>query len=226
MAGDPGNATYPVVSAYLTTNKDLPAPATGLRVSALVPSCEAPAVPGGQTFANVGLHTISSPQVDTIRLTGPGGLTYQDLPVTAIPGGGSMTMRFPTLGVTLALANLTGTSASAGDIVTALLSTGNNSFWVVEDGVTLVSANVAAAVPQTYRFSSLGIGSLTLTGDDLSSQTIALADVAANQTAMWNFPSLGISLIFQANANGIRVFELNRALYDPLKNSLVVVTAP
>ena len=63
---------------------------------------------------------------------------------------------------------------------------------------TVTSLLVPGATAQGYTFTSTAPGTLTLTGADLSTQTITVAAMAAGSTQVLNFSQLGISITLQA----------------------------
>jgi flagellar hook-associated protein 1 FlgK len=85
----------------------------------------------------------------------------------------------------------------------------------------VVSASTAA--PQTYTFSGAG-SNLTLTGADGSTQTINVADLAANGTGILNFDQLGIKLTVSAGAAGKVGADMVTDLTTPENNTLVAAS--
>jgi flagellar hook-associated protein 1 len=85
----------------------------------------------------------------------------------------------------------------------------------------VVAASTAA--PQTYTFSGSG-SSLTLTGADGSTQTINVADIAANGTQVLNFDQLGIKLTVAAGVGGKAGADMVTDLTTTGHNTLVAAS--
>jgi flagellin len=101
-------------------------------------------------------------------------------------------------------------------------------FTFVASGSGATVANLTSsptAVAGTYSFSSSALGQITLTGPG-GSQTLAVADTAANTTQTLNFNTLGISFELQGNALG--AFSRESAignLTDPANDTIVVTSS-
>jgi len=85
----------------------------------------------------------------------------------------------------------------------------------------VVSASTATA--QTYTFSANG-SSLTLTGADGTTQTVDVADMAANGTQVLNFDQLGVKLTVNAGAAGKAGADLATDLAMTGHNTLVATS--
>jgi len=85
----------------------------------------------------------------------------------------------------------------------------------------VVSASTATA--QTYTFSANG-SSLTLTGADGTTQTVDVADMAANGTQVLNFDQLGVKLTVNAGAAGKAGADLATDLATTGHNTLVATS--
>ena len=117
------------------------------------------------------------------------------------------------------LSLLTGTlgGATATDLVVGdTLTTGSDAMATAID--------VSGASAQTYTITSGGAGSLTLTGADGSAQTLTgLTDFAANESKVFNFSNVGVSITIQS---GPAVKTIANAITDltAAANDTVVVT--
>ncbi len=87
----------------------------------------------------------------------------------------------------------------------------------------LMVVAASGAAPQTYTFSGAG-SSLTLTGADGSSQTINVANMAANGTQILNFDQLGIKLTVNAGATGKAAADMVSDLTTAGHNTLVAAS--
>lgn len=121
-------------------------------------------------------------------------------------------------GQSLLTGALTGTNGgvTANDMVSGdLLSTGTNAF--------IASVDVSTAKVQTYTLTSGGAGQLTLTGADLSAQTITgITDMSANETRTFNFSNLGVSFTVTAGAATKTAANLITDLTAAADNTIVV----
>ena len=122
-------------------------------------------------------------------------------------------------GQSLLTGTLTGTlgGATATDLVVGdTLTTGS---------VAMATAiDVSGASAQTYTITSGGAGSLTLAGADGSAQTLTgLTDFAANESKVFNFSNVGVSITIQS---GPAVKTIANAITDltAAANDTVVVT--
>jgi flagellar hook-associated protein 1 FlgK len=81
--------------------------------------------------------------------------------------------------------------ASASDLVQGdTLATGTSA--------SITALSVAGARPQTYTFTSTAPGTITITGADLSTQTISVAAMTAGSSQILDFSQLGISINLQS----------------------------
>ena len=90
--------------------------------------------------------------------------------------------------------------------------------------VMATQIDVSGASAQTYTITSGGAGSLTLTGTDGSAQTLTgLTDFAVNETKVFNFSNLGVSMTLQA---GPAVKTIANTITDltAAANDTIVVT--
>ena len=88
----------------------------------------------------------------------------------------------------------------------------------------MTQIDVSGASAQTYTITSGGAGSLTLTGTDGSAQTLTgLTDFAVNETKVFNFSNLGVSMTLQA---GPAVKTIANTIVDltAAANDTIVVT--
>jgi flagellin len=109
---------------------------------------------------------------------------------------------------------LGGTSA-ANLVVGDLLSTGGNA------QVTKIDVSRAIA-GTTYTFTSTASGTLTLTrASDNVSQTVSVADMAANASQTLNFSQLGVSVTLQADSGGKTAADIITDLTTAGNDSIV-----
>ncbi len=137
---------------------------------------------------------------------------------STIAGGAAGTVTFTNgfaLGVTTDLAAYSW-SSFLGD-----MSVGGNQNLSI-NGLTGTTLTATTARPQTYTFTSPAAGQLTLTGADGTSQTLAIADMVADETRTLDFNQLGISMTLQTGPAGRTAAQLATDLTGSTNNTLVI----
>ncbi|GIW13405.1 MAG: hypothetical protein KatS3mg062_0844 [Tepidiforma sp.] len=101
------------------------------------------------------------------------------------------------------------------------MAVGGNSNLSI-NGLTPTTITATTARPQTYTFTSPGAGQLTLTGADGTSQTLTIADMAANETRTLDFNQLGVSITLQTGPAGRTAAQIVSDLTGTTNNTIVI----